>query len=61
VGVDDQYMITVNDDRRVAIQHGGGFGDRAKDAGCDLLEVEQFGPGKASSGSLTIAFDRPNR
>ena len=40
VGVDDQDMVAIDDDRRVAIQHGGGLRDRAEDAGRDLLEIE---------------------
>ena len=60
VGVDDQDVIAVDDDRRVAVQHGGRLGDRAIDAGCDLLEVEQPGRGGAGRGSLAVVCDRPD-
>ena len=51
VGVHDQDMIAVDDDRRVAIQHGGRLGDRAVDARRDLLEIEQLGRGGAAGGA----------
>ncbi len=52
VGVDDQDVVAIDDDRRVAVQHGGRLGDRAVDAVRDLLEVEERGrdPGPPGVG-----------
>ena len=60
VGVHDQDVVAIDDDRRVAVQHGGRLGDRAVDAVGDLLEVEEPGRGGAARGRMAVVGERPD-
>ena len=61
VGVHDQDVVAIDDHRRVAVEHGGGPGDRAVDPVGDLLEVEEPGRGGTGRGSLAIIGLRPDQ
>ena len=61
VGVDDQNVVAIDDDRRVAVQHRGRLRDRAVDAVCDLLEVEERGLSLATRRRLVVVSNRPDQ
>jgi len=60
MSVDDQDMIAVNDDSRVAIEHGGRLGNRTKYTRSNLLQVKKLGRGSWRGGSFSIVFNRAN-
>ena len=61
VGVHDQDVVAIDDHRRVAVEHGGGPGDRAVDPVGDLLEVEEPGRAGTGRGSLAVIGLRPDQ
>ena len=60
VGVDDQDVVAVDDDRGVAVQHGGRLRDRGVDPVGDPLEVEEPRRGGAGRGRMAVVGDRPD-
>ena len=60
VGVDDQDVIAVDDDRGVTVQHGGRPGDRRVDPVCNLLEVEETRRGGAARGRRDVVGEHPD-
>ena len=58
VGVDDQNVVAIDDDRRVAVQHRGRLRDRAENAVCDLFEVEERGLSLAARRKLVVVSKR---
>ena len=61
VGVDDQNVVAIDDDRRVAVQHRGRLRDRAVNAVCDLFEVEERGLSLAARRRLVVVSKRPDQ
>ncbi len=61
MGVHDQDVVAIDDDRRIAVQHGRAFRDRAVDTVSDLLEIEEPGRRGAGCGRLFVGCECTDR